>query len=37
MYEIDYDLSGKSKSSLQFGAEILNLLLLYADLIFSRV
>ena len=37
MYEIEYDLSGKSKSSLQVGAEILNLLLLYANLIFTRV
>ena len=32
--EIEYDLSVKLNSSLQFGADILNLLLLYADLMF---
>ena len=34
MFEIEYDLSGRSNSSFQVGADILNLLLLYADLIF---
>ena len=37
MSEVEYDpsdLSGKSNSSFQVGAEILNLLLLYADLMF---
>ena len=34
MSEIEYDLSVKLNSSLQFGADILNLLLLYADLMF---
>ena len=29
MYEIEYDPSGKSNSSFQAGADILNLLLLY--------
>ena len=33
MSEIEYDSSGKPKLSFQVGAEILNLLLLYADLI----
>ena len=37
MSEIEYDLSGKSNSSFQVGADILNLLLLYADLIFFHV
>ena len=37
MSEIKYNSSGKSNSSLQVGAEILNLLLLYADLIFFHV
>ena len=37
MSEIEYDPSGKSNSSLQVGADILNLLLLYADLIFFLV
>ena len=35
MSAIEYDPSGKLKSSFQIGAEILNLLLLYADLLFS--
>ena len=35
--EIEYDPSGKSNSSFQFGAEILSLLLLYADLMFFHV
>ena len=34
MSEIEYDPSRKSNSSFQSGAEILNLLLLYADLMF---
>ena len=34
MSETEYDPSDKSNSSFQFGAEILNLSLLYADLIF---
>ena len=37
MSEIEYDSSGKSNSSFQVGAEILNLLLLYADLMFFHV
>ena len=37
MSEIEYDLSVKLNSSLQFGADILNLLLLYADLMFLFV
>ena len=37
MAEIDYDPSGKSNSSFQVGANILNLLLLYADLMFFHV
>ena len=34
MYQKEYDPSDKSNSSFQGGAEILNLLLLYADLMF---
>ena len=34
MSAIEYDPSGKSNLSLQVGAEILDLLLLYADLMF---
>ena len=34
MSEIEYDPSGRSSLSFQVGAEILNFLLLYADLIF---
>ena len=37
MSEIEYDPSGKSNSSFQVGAEILNLLLLEADLMFFHV
>ena len=37
MSELGYDTSGKSNSSFQIGAEILNLLLLYADLMFFHV
>ena len=37
MSEIEYDPSGKPNSSFQVGAEILNLLLLHADLIFFYV
>ena len=37
MSEIAYDPSGESNSSFQVGAEILNLLLLYADLMFFHV
>ena len=37
MSEIEYDLSVKLNSSLQFGADILSLLLLYADLMFLFV
>ena len=37
MSEIEYDPSGKSNSSFQAGADILNLLLLYADLMFFHV
>ena len=37
MSEIEYDPSGKSKVSFQVGAEILNLLLLYVDLMFLHV
>ena len=37
MSEIQCDPSGKLNSSFQAGAEVLNLLLLYADLIFSYV
>ena len=36
MYEIAYDRSGRSNSSFQVGAETLNLLLLYDDLMFSH-
>ena len=34
MPEIEYDLSGKSNTLFQVGADILNLLLLYANLMF---
>ena len=34
MLEIEYNPSGKSNSSFHVGAEILKLLLLYADLMF---
>ena len=37
MSETEYDPSGKSNSSFQVRTEILNLLLLYADLIFLHV
>ena len=37
MSEIEYDPSGKSNSSFQVGADILNLLLLYADSIFFHL
>ena len=37
MPKIEYDPSGKSALSFQVGAEILHLLLLYADLMFSHV
>ena len=37
MPEIEYDPSGKSNSSFQVGADILNLLLLYVDLMFFYV
>ena len=37
MPEIEYDPSGKSNSSFQVGTDILNLLLLYADLMFFHV
>ena len=37
MSEIEYDPSGKSNSSFQVGAEILNSFFLYADLIFLHV
>ena len=37
MSEIEYDPSCKSNSSFQVRAEILNLLLLYADLIFFHL
>ena len=37
MPAIKYDPSGKSKVSSQVGAEILNLLPLYADLMFYHV
>ena len=37
MPEIEYDPSGKLNLSFQFGAETLNLLLLYADLMFFYV
>ena len=34
MSEIEYDPSGKSNLSFEVGADILNLLLLYVDLMF---
>ena len=37
MSEIEYDPSGKSNLSFQVGANILNLLLLYADVMFFHV
>ena len=37
MSETEYDPSGKSNLSFQVGAEILNVLLLYADLMFFHV
>ena len=37
MSEIEYDSSGKLNSSFQVGKEGLNLLLLYADLMFFHV
>ena len=37
MSGIEYDLSGKSNSSFQIGAEILNLLLIYSDVILLHV
>ena len=37
MSEIEHDPSGKSNLSFQDGADILNLLLLYADLMFLHV
>ena len=37
MSEIEYDPSGKSNSSFQVGAKILNLLSLYPDLMFFHV
>ena len=37
MSKIEYDPSGKLNSSFQIGAEILNLLLLYADLLLLYV
>ena len=37
MSQIEYDPWGKSNSSIQVVVEILNLFLLYADLIFYRV
>ena len=37
MVAIEYDLSGKSNLSFQIQAEILNLLVLYADLMFFHV
>ena len=37
MSEMEYDPSGKSNSSFQFGAKTLNLLLLYAYLMFFYV
>ena len=37
MPEIEYHASGKSNLSYQVGAEILNLLLLYANLMFFHV
>ena len=37
MYTTEYDPSGNSNSSFQVGADVLNLLLLYADLMFFHV
>ena len=37
MSEIEYDPPGKSNSSFQVAADISNLLLLYADLMFFHV
>ena len=37
MSETEYDPSGKSNSSFQVGADILNLLLLFVDLIFFYI
>ena len=37
MSEIECDPSGKLNSSFQVGVEILNVLLLYADLVFYHV
>ena len=37
MSEIEYDPSGKQNLKFQVGAEILNLLLLYVDLMFFQV
>ena len=37
MSEIEYDRSGKSNSSLQDGVDILNLLLLYTNLMLFHV
>ena len=37
MSEIESDLSGKSKVSFKVGAEILDLLFLYSELIFLHV
>ena len=37
MSEIEHDPSGKSNSSFQVAAEILNLLLFYPDLMFFHV
>ena len=37
MSEIEYDSSAKSNSLFKFGAEILNVLLSYADLMFFHV
>ena len=37
MSEIGYDPSGKSNSSFHVGADILNLLLLYVDLMFFHL
>ena len=36
MSEIEYDTSGEPDSSFSVGVDILNLLLLYADLMFSH-
>ena len=37
MFEIEYDLSNKSNWSIPIGAETLNVLLWYADLMFFYV